>query len=310
MSHHPIIPQAAQLFEPVEDGYGTRLALVFGNEAAGGRCPFYGRQCYHCDIGAGEGVRFDTAMNTERLAYYRSHYVSVLPRTTHLVLYNSGSVLNPRELAPSSLQSILGYAATLAQCRVVSLDSREAYITAARLDFVLANLRSDQQARPILGLETQDDGVRLNLLNKRILRVNVEAAFHAASQYRSRVGMDVNIVCGLPPFRGRAAIAESEATASYALELAARYKISVDLNLHPYYPSRIGRQHFPEHPRANLDDALEAAGRIRRAVEAAGVDSKVFIGWQDEDHDQQREMRGAELNEYRPQLERFNTQTR
>ena len=111
MEHDPAIPDARLLFEPVQDGYGTRLALVFGNEAPGGVCPFYGRQCYHCDIGAGEGVQFNTDWNSRRLDFFRRHYADILPRTAHLVVYNSGSVLNPHELSDASLRLILEQAA-------------------------------------------------------------------------------------------------------------------------------------------------------------------------------------------------------
>jgi hypothetical protein len=308
MGNDPAIPDPRLLFEPVQDNYGTRLALVFGNEAPRGACPFYGRQCYHCDIGAGEGVQFNTELNIRRLAFFREHYAAILPRVVHLVLYNSGSVLNPRELSGPSLRAILECAAGLPQCRVVSLDSREAYITAGRLDFVLDLLRGDQQPRPILGLETQDDAARLVVLNKKILRGNVESVFRTVGQYGGRVGMDLNIVFSPPPFQGRQAALEAEATVCFVLDLAGRHGAPVDFNLHPYYPSRIGRERFPGHPRASLDAALDAARSIRKAVERSGQCSKVFIGCQDEAHDQEPAIRSADLSRHRELLARFNAQ--
>jgi hypothetical protein len=306
MSRDAAIPEPRLLFEPMRDGYGTRLALVFGNEAPGGVCPFYGKQCYHCDIGAGEGVQFNTELNTRRLAFFRQHYAAVLERAAHLVVYNSGSVLSAHEMSDASLRVILEWAAGLAECGVVSLDSREGYITEARMGFVLGHLRGDQQPRAILGLETQDDAARLTVLNKRVLRSSVESAFRAVGRYAGRVGMEINIVFGLPPFRGREAVAEAEATAGYALEVAGRHGAPVDFNLHPYYPSRIGRERFPEHPRADLDWALEAAERIRAATARSGLGAKVFIGWQDEEHDQERLVRSEELRRYRKLFEEFN----
>jgi len=306
MSSDAAIPDQSLLFEPVKDGYGTRLALVFGNEAPGGVCPFYGRQCYHCDIGAGEGVQFNTELNVSRLAFFRQHYNNVLPDAAHLVIYNSGSVLNQRELSSPSLQTILEFTAGLSACRVVSLDSREAFITTERLDFVLAHLRGDQQPRSILGLETQDDEARLSVLNKKILRSNVEAAFHNVGQYHGRVGMDINIVFASPPFRNGQAVVEAEATARYILELAERHGAPVDFNLHPYYPSRIGRERFPNHPRADLTAALDAAQSIRLAAGQSTVSSKVFIGWQDEEHDQEPSSRTGELSRYRELFSGFN----
>jgi hypothetical protein len=305
MKSDAAIPAPALRFEPVQDGYGTRLALVFGNEAPGGVCPFYSRQCYHCDIGSGEGAQFDAGMNGERLGFFRRHYASVLPKVAHLVLYNSGSVLNPRELAAGSLQGILEYAAALANCRVISLDSREAYIRKTHLDRVLGCLRPDQQPRPILGLETQNDEVRLRVLNKRMTRSAVEAAFRAIGHYEGRVGLDLNIVFGLPPLQGRAAVAEAEATARFGLELAARHGVPLDFNFHPYYPSRIARDHFPEHPRADLGAALEAVTRIREVILQSGRPSMLFIGLEDERHDQEPSVRRAELARYAELFHRF-----
>jgi hypothetical protein len=302
----PAIPDPALRFEPVEDRYGTRLALVFGNEAPGGRCPFHARQCYHCDIGAGEGVPFDTATNLRRLDFFREHYAGVLPKAAHLVIYNSGSVLNPSELGEASLQAILAWTAGLPACRVVSLDSREAFITTDKLDRVLRALRPGQQPRPILGLETQDERARLELLNKRVTRGAVEAAFEVVGHYQGRVGLDVNIVFGTPPFHGGAAVAEAEATAGYALELAERFNVPVDFNFHPYYPSRIGREHFPNHPRADLGAALEALARLREAIARAGREASVFVGWYDEAHDQEPSARQAELARYREVFHQFN----
>jgi hypothetical protein len=306
MKNDPAIPEPALRFEAVQDRYGTRLALVFGNEAPGGVCPFYSRQCYHCDIGSGEGARFDTAMNAGRLIFFRRHYASVLPKVAHLVLYNSGSVLNPRELAEGSLHGILEYAAALANCRVISLDSREAHINRMHLDRVLGCLRPDQQPRPILGLETQSDEVRLGALNKRMTRRAVEAAFRAVGHYEGRVGLDINIVFGLPPLQGRAAVAEAEATARFGLELAARHGVPVDFNFHPYYPSRIAREHFPDHPRADLGAALEAVTRIREVILQTGRPSMLFIGLQDEWHDREPWVRRAELARYADLFHRFN----
>ncbi|HXP60786.1 MAG TPA: hypothetical protein VN829_09865 [Dongiaceae bacterium] len=306
MTREPAIPEAALRFEPVEDRYGTRLALVFGNEAPGGRCPFYRRQCHHCDLGAGEGAQFDTAMNRQRLSFFQKHYAPVLPRVAHLVVYNSGSVLNPRELAAGSLQAILEYAAGLPKCRVISVDSREAYITRTNLDRALGCSRPNQQLRPVLGLETQNDQVRLETLNKKVTRSAVEAACRALGHYEGRVGLDLNIVFGLPPLQGPAAAADAEQTARFGLELAERHGVPVDFNLHPYYPSRIGREHFPAHPRADLGAALEAAARIREVIRQSGRASMLFIGLQDESHDQEPAARRAQLARYAALFHRFN----
>ena len=115
-------------FEPVRDRYGWRLSLVFGNHARGGLCPYYtAPQCFHRDIGAGEGTAFDHASNRQRLAWFREYYLPRLTSISHLVLYNSGSVLNPREMPPELLDEIIAFSYSLPGACVVSLDSREPY---------------------------------------------------------------------------------------------------------------------------------------------------------------------------------------
>ena len=168
-------PDESILFEPVADAYGSRLALVFGNEFAKGECPFYtAKQCNHCDIGAGEGKQFDSEMNTERLGFFQEQYKGVLSRIEHLVIYNSGSTLNKREMSRQTLGNVLDYVSSLEKCKVVSLDSREMYVTENSLNYVVDKLRDDQQARVILGVESQSDEVRIGKLNKRMTKQGIE----------------------------------------------------------------------------------------------------------------------------------------
>lgn len=47
-------PRAEGLFRPVHDRRGLRLAIVLGNQAPAGVCPYAaGGRCHHCDIGLG-----------------------------------------------------------------------------------------------------------------------------------------------------------------------------------------------------------------------------------------------------------------
>ena len=127
------IPPPESLFDPVEGPRGLRLALVFGNEAPGGRCPFHQVQCAHCDLGEGEGIRFTPEMNRARLAFFATHYGKLWDRIKHLVIYNSGSTLNPQEMSDETLGSILEYLNGLPGLERVSFDSRESFVTPARI---------------------------------------------------------------------------------------------------------------------------------------------------------------------------------
>ena len=304
---NPISPNKSTLFEPVKDTYGSRLALVFGNEFKGGECPFYtAKQCHHCDIGAGEGTQFTTRMNRERLEFFRQHYGDVLGNAGHLVVYNSGSTLNKAEMSRETLEHIAEYASCLDRCKIVSFDSREMYVTKDSLDYVVKRLRGDQQARAILGVESQSDEVRIGKLNKRMEKKGIERAFEVAGKYNGKVGIDVNIVFQPPELIGENAIREAVETLRYGLDLGEKYKVPVDFNFHPYYPSRRSRAMYPNHPRANLEYSKEALRRMKAEIEARGSDSKIFIGWQDEEHDQQQETRGVELEQGMEKFDRFN----
>jgi hypothetical protein len=51
---------------------------------------------------------------------------------------------------------------------------------------------------------------------------------------------------------------------------------------------------------------LEAAARIRQAIRQAGRQSMLFLGWQDEAHDQEPSARRAELVRYGARFHHFN----
>ena len=221
-------PRPEMRFEPVRDRYGPRLALVFGNHAPGGICPYYaGELCGHCDIGAGEGVAFDQAMNRHRIAWFTANYRPLLDSISHLVLFNSGSVLNPREMPPDLLDEIVEFARSLPAVRVISLDSREAFITPKTLRRILPVAGDRIAVRPILGLESSDDHIRNDILQKAmprtaIMRVLRELGTLAAEFGETRIGLDVNILIGGPGTTPDLAVADAVGSALFALQAAAR----------------------------------------------------------------------------------------
>jgi len=299
----PAIPKDSILFEPVRDSYGNRLALVFGNEYTKGECPFYAKECYHCDIGAGEGTQFTTDMNKERLEFFRQHYVDVLSDIEHLVVYNSGSTLSRKEMSRDTLAEILDYVSSLEKCKVVSFDTREMYVTEDNLDYIVGRLRENQQLRAVLGVESQSDEIRIGKLNKKMTKQGIEKSFEVAGRYNGKLGIDVNIVFQPPELTGEEAIREAVETLRYCLDLAERYNVPVDFNYHPFYSTKKSKANYPNHPRADLEDAKEALIRMKKEIDDMGSSAKIFIGWQDEEHDQEQDLRIVELER---ELERFN----
>ncbi|MEM9276663.1 MAG: hypothetical protein AAGA80_27545 [Cyanobacteria bacterium P01_F01_bin.143] len=300
------IPEKSTLFKSVFDGYGRRLALVFGNEFQDGRCPFHKSQCSHCDIGAGEGVQFNYELNKQRLEFFQDYYADVLPEVVHLVIYNSGSTLNKLEMSPETLFYIAKYVASLEKCQIVSWDSRENYIKHKNLDIIVNNLRQDQQIKIILGIESQDETIRMVNLKKLMSKEAIEKSFAIAGDYNTRVGIEFNIVFQAPEIVGQAAIEEVHKTVQYGLDLSQRYQVPIDFNFHAYYPSEKSQAMFPNHPRAKQQDAIAALLLMKQAIAQRNSDAKIFIGWQDEDHDREQNKRESELQKYIDIFNRFN----
>jgi hypothetical protein len=306
------MPRADSIFEPVRDRYGWRLALVFGNHAPGGICPYYAQErCLHCDIGAGEGAAFDHATNRLRLAWFREHYERQLPVISHAVLYNSGSVLNPREMPADLLDEIVTFAGSLPAVRAISLDSREAYIRSDALRRIQSVVGSGIMIRPILGIESADDRIRNEVLRKAtphtaIARVFRDLGTLADELGPGSIGLDVNVVIAGPGTAHDTAVDDAVMTARSALISGVEHGVKVDLNLHPYYRSSRGAISFPEHRRCSLATTVRVAARVAEMVESMALDSSIFIGWHDEGHDTERDERQYEMDRARAAFDLFN----
>lgn len=308
-----VCPPPQSIFEPERDCYGWRLALVFGNHAADGECPYYAAsRCHHCDIGKGEGAAFDRRQNLRRLRWFRNHYADILDGVNHLIYYNSGSVLNPREMSVDVLDELIAFARSLPALKVLSLDSREAYITEATIRRVANALGPDRTVRPIIGLETSDDHLRDEVLDKKMPRTAVYRAFETVGTVANelgprRVGVDVNVLVGAPGTTRKTAVADAVETARFALDCGRQVGIPVDLNIHPYYPSRRGLAGFPQHPRCHPQIVAQAALEIVALCRSLSVTGAIFIGWHDEGHDQQPVQRAKALDPVRDCFGSFNS---
>ena len=307
-----MVLRAESLFKPVRDRYGWRLALVFGNHAPGGLCPYYANErCFHCDIGEGEGAAFDLTTNRQRLAWFREYYRPHLDSISHLVLYNSGSVLNPREMPAEMLDEIVAFAGRLPAVSVISLDSREPFIRPGTLRRILLAAGPKISVRPILGIESADDRIRNHVLSKAMPRTAITRVFHelrelAAEFGPARIGLDVNIVIAGPGTSRETAVDDAVVTARFALTTGAECGIGVDLNIHPYYPGSRGLARFPDHPRCSLATTVAAVTKIAALVRSMGAGASLFIGWNDEGHDSEREQRHLEIERAHAAFERFN----
>jgi len=301
-SKDPAIPDSNILFEPVDDHYGPRLALVFGNHAEDGVCPYArAKRCHHCDIGFGEGVQFDSAMNIRRLEWLKQYYASSWSEVAHLLIYNSGSTLNPRELSPEVCEQIIAFARSLPNLRQFSMDSREAFITTGYVRHLARALGAGKRFGVILGIESADDRIRNKFLNKKMSATAITKSLARFKQAWDSVDQDqrqqmaapallINLVIGSPGTTDQTVIQDAMNTARYAINLANEYQLPLDLNIHPYYPSSNSLQHYPDHPRASSQTVVEVVTALN-ALKSENI--QFFVGLQDENHDQDRLLRNG-----------------
>jgi carbamoyltransferase len=298
-------PAAALRFEPSRDRYGKRLALVFGNEAKDGACPFHRLgQCNHCDIGEGEGHAVDAAHHARRWAWFQHHYRREWASIEHLVFYNSGSVLAQKEMSPEALRFLCEQAAKLPNLKMLSLDSREGFVTRDRVRPVRDGLPSNVALRIILGLESADDEVRLIQLNKRMPLDAVRRAAQAVAESGDAVGLWLNLVFAPPGVAADAAVEDLLGGIRFGAELCRRYGLPLDFNIHPFYPSKKSQTTHPRHPRAKPELLFEAMDLAENELRRLGCDASLFLGWQDEQHDQEQTLR---LREHAARLAHFST---
>ncbi len=209
------------------------------------------------------------------------------------------------------LDEILGFARSLAAVRIVSVDSREAYIRTESLVRMVSVLGRGIMLRPILGIETADDRLRNDVLQKAMPRVAIERVYGDLSALGfelgpGRIGLDVNIVIAGPGTSAGTAVEDAAATAQYALASGVRQRINVDLNPHPYYRGDRGASRFPDYPRCSLGTAVRAVSAIAALVRLMAADNLLYIGSQDEGHDQERRERDRDLACGRAAFDRFN----
>ena len=192
-----------------------------------------------------------------------------MPEAAHLVIYNSGSFLNPEEMPADLRDEILVWTRSLPALRMVSLETREDAVSELSLRRAADALGPDRMARVILGLETSDDHLREELLAKQMpraaLRRAVEAIGSAAADLGTeRIGLTFNILVGGPGTTLQTAVDDALATARFALEIGRAANLPVDLNLHPYYQSARGRSHFPAHASCSPRTVALVAPRLRK----------------------------------------------
>jgi hypothetical protein len=253
-------------------------------------------------------------MNLARFMWLQQYYSSIWPRVAHLVVYNSGSVLNRLELAPEILTAVLDFARSLPALRLVSVESREAFVTPEAVSRLAADLGSGREVRVIVGIESANDTVRNKLLRKQMPRRAIERAVRAISTVRRELvvhhekkaalpGLAANVIVGGPGTTLASIAQDAVETSMYSLTLAQAYDLPLDLNLHPYYPSKRGTARFPDHSRPSLQALVDAICSVAQSV---GNKALVFVGLEDEGHDQDARGHAEQVTRLGRAVDHFN----
>jgi uncharacterized Fe-S cluster-containing MiaB family protein len=250
-------------------------------------------------------------LNRQRLAWFQEYYRQVLPKVVHLVLYNSGSLLNPTEMPVELLDEVLAWARSLPALRIVSLETRENAVTQLSARRVVDVLGRNRMVRVILGIETSDDHLRENFLAKHMPRVAVKRAVEAIASVAANLGADrigatFNILVGGPGTTVQTAVDDSLATAHFSLQSGRDANISVDLNLHPYYRCTRGQSHFPAQPRCSPQTVVMVVSALAKEVTPFFPTTALFIGTDDEGHDRDLVPPGWPAIMVREAFEKFN----
>jgi len=230
------LPNKEMLFDVREDLFGKRLPLIFGNE--NGICPFYG-QCKFCVIGSGEKdengkiIKFNPLINKKRLEAFRRYYGGILDKINHLVIYNSGSTMNEREMSTNTLNEIIKFANSLPNLKAISFDTRPEFVNENKIK-KLSESFNNKEVYFTIGLEAGDRKLRHWVLGKTIKEEDIENLLELSKNY-SNVGLELNIMYKHPGVRNREeAFEDAKKIIDYGLNLSEKFKKPVLFNFHPF----------------------------------------------------------------------------
>ena len=208
-------------------------------------------------------------------------------------------IIGFRPLAPGRLVSSRSIHASLISGRYPQADLVGRWAQGSR------SVRSSASNRPTIEYEMRscEKECRAPAID-RVFR-DLESSSRPNSD-RARIGLDVNIVIAGPGTTPKYGHRRRRANGSFCLDRRRRTWHSIDLNLHPYYPSSRGKARFPDHPRCSLVTTVQAASKIADLVQSMAIEASIFLGWNDEGHDHDRKGRQSEIEQTRAALERFN----
>ena len=146
---------------------------------------------------------------------------------------NEGSILDNERFYPESLDYLLIRCQEMTNLQVISLETRPEYITKKILENVLQKSAS-KKVDVTIGLETQDDQLRRQVLNKQFSKEMVEEKIKILGKCGVRLTSYVMVKPG-PYMTEAEGIQEALATVEYLCQQCSRANVELIIYLNPTY---------------------------------------------------------------------------
>jgi radical SAM enzyme (TIGR01210 family) len=206
------------------------LVIAFYTE----RCPF---RCAYCNLPTKSHVGpLAVDWIKQQIDWSFEQYVDELNSFQQLSVGNEGSILDRKRFPGEAMSYLLRQAHSLPSLKVLSLETRPEYISAATLREIL-DLTSASLVDLTIGFETQDDHLRQVVLNKSITRKTFEAKVKLLGEMEARLTSYVLLKPG-PTMTEEEGIREAILTIHYIAELCQRYGTDCIIYLNPLYAAK------------------------------------------------------------------------
>jgi archaeosine synthase beta-subunit len=145
---------------------------------------------------------------------------------------NEGSALDRQRFFPASMDHLLERTKAMTGLTALSIETRPEYVTAEVLEAVMK--KTSARVDVTVGLETQDDKLRIEVLNKKVTRKTLEERVGILGALGATMTSYVLVKPGLD-MTEEEGVKESVATIAYLSDLCSRKRVPLTIYLTPTY---------------------------------------------------------------------------
>jgi radical SAM enzyme (TIGR01210 family) len=145
---------------------------------------------------------------------------------------NEGSAFDRQRFFPASMNHLLARTKAMTKLRVLSIETRPEYVTAEALEAAMK--QTTARVDVTVGLETQDDKLRIEVLNKKVTRRTFEDRVGILGALGATMTSYVLVKPGLRMTEADG-IKEAVATIAYLSEVCATNRVPLTIYLTPTY---------------------------------------------------------------------------